>query len=103
MRQTLATLRALSILTLAIPLVAANSVRADFPTSQQILDSQKDMLGELALKEPGGPSYEFFCKLMPPLRYVDANFHHYPIALSAPCALVKGRLVSNGSSVNALS
>jgi hypothetical protein len=58
--------------------------------------------GELALKQPGGPSYGFFEKLLPPLRYVDACFHEYPIVLSAPGAPVKGRLVSNGSMINAL-
>src|SRR2546430_16676791 len=95
MRLTLATLRVLSILTLAIALIAANPARADLPTSQQVLDSEKEILGELALKEPGGPSYEFFSKLMPPLRYVDANFHHYPITLSAAGTLNYGRVVSH--------
>src|SRR5205809_4233209 len=38
---------------------------------------------------------------MPPLRYVDANFHCYPIVLSAPSNKTKARLVSDGSSVNA--
>jgi hypothetical protein len=33
---------------------------------------------------------------------VDAPFLHYPIVLSAPTVLVKGRLVSNGSALNAL-
>jgi hypothetical protein len=33
---------------------------------------------------------------------VDADFLHYPIVLSAPCAVVKSRLVSNGSAINAL-
>src|SRR5207248_2139131 len=41
-------------------------------------------------------------KLLPPLRYVDANFRVYPIALSAPGNPTKARLVGNGSAVNAL-
>lgn len=72
------------------------------PTVDQVLASRVDLWGEAALKQPGGPSYEFFEKLLPPLRYVDADFRHYPIVLSAPGSSVKGRLVSNGSAINAL-
>ncbi len=61
-----------------------------------------DLWGEAALKLPGGPSYEFFEKLLPPVRYVDARFRHYPINLSAAGAVVKGRVLSNGSAINAL-
>ncbi len=66
------------------------------------MQSSLDLWGEAALQQPGGPSYAFFARLLPPLRYVDARFHDYPIALSAPGAAVKGRLVSNGSQINAL-
>lgn len=59
-----------------------------------------DVWGEAALREPGGPSYEFFRRLLPPLRYVNTEFRHYPILLSAPLAPVKARWVSNGSGVN---
>lgn len=59
-----------------------------------------DVWGEAALRQPNGPSYEFFAPLLPPLRYVNADFHHYPIVLSAPGALAKARLISNGSGVN---
>src|SRR5215207_4108296 len=69
---------------------------------EQVMRAREDVLGEAALKRPDGPSYEYFRDLMPPLRYVDANFKHYPIVLSAPGATAKGRLVSNGSSTNAL-
>src|SRR4051794_11323734 len=58
--------------------------------------SEKDVLGEAALKQPGGPSYEYFRGLMPPLRYVDANFLCYPITMSAPGNMTKARFVSNG-------
>jgi hypothetical protein len=36
------------------------------PTPQQIIESKTDLLGEAALKQPGGPSYEFFEKVLPP-------------------------------------
>jgi hypothetical protein len=71
-------------------------------TPDEALVAREDVWGEAALKQPGGPSYEFFVKLLPPLRYVDANFHVYPITLSAPRQPAKARLVSNGSCVNAL-
>src|SRR5256885_11533770 len=67
----------------------------------EIQRAETDILGEAALKQPGGPSYEFFRDVMPPLRYVDANFRCYPIVLSAPSNKTKARLVSDGSSVNA--
>ena len=69
------------------------SHQSETPTSYKVANiepiekSEKDVLGEEALKQPGGPNYEYFRDLMPPLRYVDANFHVYPITLSAPtCA-----------------
>ncbi|MEA2733822.1 MAG: hypothetical protein QOE14_273, partial [Humisphaera sp.] len=71
-------------------------------TPEQAIASKTDLWGEAALKQPGGPSYAFFERLLPPLRYVDADFRHYPIPMSAPAARVKGRLVSNGSAINAL-
>src|SRR5215208_3242548 len=67
----------------------------------EVLQSNVDIWGEAALRQPGGPTYEFFEKLLPPLRYVDADFRHYPIVLSAPASPVKARLVSNGSAINA--
>ncbi len=71
-------------------------------TPQQAIASTADLWGDGALRQPGGPSYEFFEKLIPPLRYVEADFGCYPIVLSAPGAIVKGRLVSDGSAINAL-
>src|SRR5689334_22465869 len=71
-------------------------------TTQQAMDARQDVWADAALAQPGGPTYDFFVKLLPPLRYVDAQFHHYPITLSAPGALVKARLVSNGLAINAL-
>ena len=79
------------------------TTRSPAQTADEVLHAQADLWGEAALRQPGGPSYEFFEKLLPPLRYVDASFHHYPIVLSAPSSPIKGRLISNGSAVNALS
>jgi hypothetical protein len=63
-------------------------------------DAREDVWGEAAIRTPGGPSYEFFRDLLPPLRYVNTAFKHYPIVLSAPLAPIKARWVSNGSGIN---
>jgi hypothetical protein len=70
------------------------------PTVQQALEATTDLWGEEAIRQPNGPSYEFFESLLPPLRYVDCAFRHYPIALAAPRGANKARFVSNGSGVN---
>jgi hypothetical protein len=75
---------------------------AELPTPEQVVASKLDLWAEAALRQPDGPTYDFFARLVPPLRYVDADFLHYPLVLSAPGATVKGRLVSNGSAINAL-
>ncbi|MDB6122636.1 MAG: hypothetical protein JWQ71_1629 [Pedosphaera sp.] len=80
------------------PLSAAST--NSLPTLDEALWSKKDAWGLAAMRQPNGPSYEFFRDLLPPLRYVNAMFHHYPIVLSAPGSLKKARLVSNGSAVN---
>jgi len=78
------------------------SLLGKWPNAEKAIQSKTDYLGDLAMRQPNGPSYEFFAKLLPPLRYVDASFRHYPIVLSAPNAPVKARYVGNGSAVNAL-
>ena len=70
------------------------------PGLEEALKAGVDLWGEAAMRQPNGPSYEFFEKLLPPPRYVNADFHFYPIVLSAPNAKVKARLISNGSGVN---
>ena len=67
-----------------------------------MLAAGPDLWGEASLKLPDGPSYEYFVPLLPPMRYCDAPFRHYPITLSAPGAVTKARYVSNGSAINAL-
>src|SRR3954454_10370333 len=97
----------LSCIVLALAIAGCASHVAPKQTAvtdfSKLQNADTDILGDAALKQPGGPSYEFFRDQMPPLRYVDAIFHQYPITLSASGSTVKGRLLSNGSSVNALS
>ncbi len=69
-------------------------------TVSEMIAARTDVWGDAAMREPNGASYEFFKDLLPPLRWVNAEFHHYPIVLSAPRAAQKTRLVSNGSAVN---
>lgn len=85
-------------------LFAAGPALADppvkLPTPEQMAASREDVSGEAALRQPDGPSYEFFKDLLPPLRYVNTAFKHYPIVLSAPGSAVKARWISNGSGIN---
>ena len=71
-----------------------------FATRDEMVASRSDQWGETAMLQPNGPGYEAFEKLLPPPRYVNADFRFYPIVLSAPNARVKARLISNGSGVN---
>ncbi len=68
---------------------------------EEAVAAKEDVWGEAALKQANGPSYEFFKALLPPLHYVNTDFRHYPIVLSAPKAGKKSRLVANGSAINA--
>jgi hypothetical protein len=70
------------------------------PPLHEALTARKDVYGEAAMAQPNGASYEYFEKLLPPPRYVNADFHYYPIILSAPNATSKARLISNGMGVN---
>src|SRR5262245_28848276 len=90
---------ACSLLTASAGL-AAPTLDPSVPGLPEVLASRLDLWGEAALRQPGGPSYEFFAGLLPPPRYVHADFRYYPIVLSAPNAKVKARLISNGSGIN---
>ncbi|HEX3601623.1 MAG TPA: hypothetical protein VHU84_15835 [Lacipirellulaceae bacterium] len=70
------------------------------PSIQEMIAARTDVWGDAAMQQPNGASYEFFKDLLPPLRWVNTDFRHYPIVLSAPRAPQKARLVSNGSAVN---
>src|SRR3954467_5488686 len=77
------------------------SARGEF-TPQDMIAAKTDIVGEAALKQPGGPSFEFFEKVLPPLRYVDAPYKHYPIVLAAPRCTAKAKVLSAGGIINPL-
>ncbi|HVT28319.1 MAG TPA: hypothetical protein VHE81_09930 [Lacipirellulaceae bacterium] len=81
--------------------VARSESDRNLPGVNQMIDAHTDVWGDAAMRQPNGASYEFFKDLLPPIRWVNAEFHHYPIVLSAPRAARKVRLISNGSAVNA--
>src|SRR6266571_272743 len=87
---------------LLVPLIFISTLHGEkkIPTFDETMHAKRDVWGEAAMKQPNGASYEFFEKLLPPGRYVNADFHFYPIVLSAPKAKIKARLISNGSGVN---
>src|SRR5215475_6017797 len=58
--------------------------QAALPSVQEMIDARTDVWGDAAMRQPDGASYEFFKDLLPPLRWVNAEFRHYPIVLSAP-------------------
>src|SRR3954449_1230543 len=89
-----------SVLALSFHISLAVAYSADVPTLSEAASSKLDLWGEAAMRRPNGPSYAFFEQLLPPPRYVDAEFHYYPLLLSAPNAEVKAHLISNGSGVN---
>src|SRR5262245_32168187 len=81
--------------------VAIGEPPRPLPTPQEMAAARTDVWGEAALRQPDGPSCEFFRDLLPPLHYVNTDFRHYPMVLCAPSAPVKARWVSNGSAINA--
>ncbi len=83
-----------------LSVVTNREVDTNRPPLAEAVAAQTDLWGELAMRQPNGPNYDFFASLLPPLRYVNADFRYYPIVLSAPNARVKARLISNGSGLN---
>src|SRR3954462_13663486 len=79
----------------------ASSPSPALATVQEVIQSRTDVWGDAAISQPNGASYDFFKDLLPPLRWVNTQFRHYPIVLGAPRTAIKARLVSNGSAVNA--
>ncbi len=80
--------------------LAADPPPGAIPSLAEVAAAKRDVWGELAMRQPNGASYEFFAPLLPPPRYVNADFRYYPLVLSAPGAAVKARLISDGSGVN---
>jgi hypothetical protein len=73
----------------------------NLPSVQEMIEARTDVWGDAAMRQPNGASYEFFADLLPPLRWVNTDFRHYPIVLSAPRSAQKARIISNGSAINA--
>src|SRR6185369_7679341 len=93
------------LLLLLITAFSAAAASRDFkpvfaPTLQEAVLASADVWGEAAIAQTNGPSYEVFEKLLPPPRYVNADFRYYPIVLSGPNTHSKARLISNGMGVN---
>src|SRR5262245_31208344 len=88
-------------LLLNAPVLRAESpANSNTPSLAEMIAASRDLWGEMAMAQPNGASYEFFEPLLPPLRYVHADFRYYPLVLSAPRATTKYRLISNGGGVN---
>ena len=107
-----------------LPLLALGALLSDVlraaappvPPLDQALAATRDLWGEAAMAQPNGASYEFLAPLLPPPRYVNADFRHYPIVLCPPGeiperpvpflrngdpgAKPKARLISDGSGLN---
>jgi hypothetical protein len=80
---------------------ASKATSGELPSVQEMIEARTDVWGDAARAQPDGASYEFFKDLLPPLRWVNTDFRHYPIVLSAPRSRHKTRWISNGSAVNA--
>jgi len=83
-----------------IAALVAAAAAAPLPSLEEALAARRDVYGEAAMAQPNGASYEFLAPLIPPPRYVHADFRYYPLVLGAPNAKAKARLVSNGSGLN---
>jgi hypothetical protein len=55
---------------------------AGLPSLAEAKTALRDVWGELAMQQPNGASYEFFKPLIPPPRYVHADFRFYPLVRS---------------------
>ena len=89
-----------AVLAVLVASLTSNTYGQQVPSLEEAMKSPRDVWGEAAMAQPNGPSYEFFEPLLPPPRYVHADYRYYPIVLSAPNARVKALLISNGSGVN---
>ena len=97
--------------------VVVAQAATNLPSPEEAIAARKDLWGEAAMAQPNGASYEFFAPLLPPPRYVNADFRYYPIVLcppgdfpkvpparfirdNDPDSKPKARLISNGSGLN---
>ena len=70
----------------AQPAAKRQGASPQLPSVQEMIASRTDVWGDAAMWQPNGANYEFFENLLPPLRWVNTDFRHYPIVLSAPRA-----------------
>lgn len=82
------------------PLCGQQPSADSLPGLSEVAFAGKDLWGEAAMRQPNGASYEFFRDLLPPPRYVHADYRYYPLVLSAPKSKSKASLISNGSGIN---
>src|SRR5258707_7000089 len=90
----------LAIFSFAAGLCLCGHAERELASLEKALAANLDLWGEAAMQQTNGPSYEFFERLLPPPRYVNADFHFYPIVLSTPNAKVKAQLISTCITVN---
>ncbi len=69
-------------------------------TLDEVLASSIDLWGQAALREPLGPTFESFAELLPPLRFVNTDFHEVPIVLADPDGGPKVRVAGDGSGLS---
>src|SRR6266853_6656926 len=72
-----------SVLGLGLRVACSAAQPSGLPALDEAIASKRDLWGEAAMRQPNGASYEFFEKLLPPPRYVNAGLHYYPHVLSA--------------------
>ena len=86
------TIRLDSLRRITLPLWLLRWLASGFATAQppgaipplaEVVTAKQDVWGELAMRQPNGASYEFFEPLLPPPRYVHADYRYYPLVLSA--------------------
>ncbi len=80
--------------------IQSDDPSTDFPKRvAEALEADRDIWAEEVLSRPEGPTYQNVKDYLPPLRYVNASFKHYPIVLGLKEGLEKIRLVGNGSQI----
>ena len=93
---------ALIATTIGIPTTGFGENESTSPALARAIAANRDVFGEAAIRQPNGASYEFFANLIPPVRYTAyAAFDCYPIVLGICGGQYKGRLISDGSAINA--
>ena len=82
-----ALVKALGVGTFLVAALASSGRGQALPTPQQMAESREDLWAEAAIKQPGGPSYEF---LAPPVAAATLCEHGVP-ALPGRAQCARGR------------